>query len=57
VIFWLVLGKLDEERIFIPFAMALIPLTVELAMRRIGRPFLTGGVSVTSAACGVGTNR
>ena len=57
VILWLVLGKLDEVRIFIPFAMALIPLTVELAMRRIGRPFLTGGVSVTSAACGVGTNR
>ena len=34
------LGKLDEVRIFIPFALALIPLTVELAMRRIQRPVL-----------------
>jgi hypothetical protein len=57
MILWLVLGKLDEVRIFIPFAMALIPLTVELAMRRIRSPILTGEVSNTSAACGAGTNR
>ncbi len=38
VVFWFVLGKLDEVRIFIPFALALIPLTVELAMRRIQSP-------------------
>jgi len=32
---WVVLGKLDEVRIFIPFAVVLIPLTMELAVRRI----------------------
>ena len=40
VILWVVLGKLDEVRIYIPFALALTPLTVELAMRRIQRPVL-----------------
>ena len=57
VIFWVVLGKLDEVRIYIPFAMALIPLTVELAMRRIRNPDLIREDSTASAACSVGTNR
>jgi hypothetical protein len=37
LILWVVLGKLDEVRIFIPFALALAPLTVELAVRRLAR--------------------
>jgi hypothetical protein len=32
---WCVLGKIDEVRIFLPFAFALAPLTVEAAMLRI----------------------
>jgi hypothetical protein len=32
---WCVLGKIDEVRIFLPFAFALAPLTVEAAMNRI----------------------
>lgn len=32
---WIVMGKLDEVRIFIPFALALAPLTVGLAIRHI----------------------
>ena len=35
MVLWTVFGKLDELRIFIPFALALIPLTVDLALRRI----------------------
>jgi hypothetical protein len=31
---WLVVGRVKEVRIFLPFALALAPLTVELAMRR-----------------------
>ena len=57
VIFWLVLGKLDEVRIFIPFALALMPLTVELAMNRIQRPVLIREDSTTSAMCSVRTNK
>lgn len=34
-VLWIVLGKMDEVRIFIPFAVTLIPLTIELALRRI----------------------
>jgi hypothetical protein len=36
---WLVLGRLEEVRIFLPFALALTPLTVELAMRRLQPDF------------------
>jgi hypothetical protein len=32
---WIVLGKIDEVRIFLPFAFALTPLTVEAAMVRL----------------------
>jgi hypothetical protein len=32
---WCVVGKIDEVRIFLPFAFALAPLTVEAAMSRI----------------------
>jgi hypothetical protein len=35
LLLWVLFGKLDEVRIFIPFAVALIPLTMELAVRRI----------------------
>jgi hypothetical protein len=34
-VLWIVMGKLDEVRIFIPFAVVLIPITIELAIRRI----------------------
>ena len=57
VVLWVVLGKLDEVRIFIPFALALTPLTVELAMRRIRNPGLIRENSTASAAFSVGTNR
>ena len=36
-VLWIVMGKLDEVRIFIPFAVVLIPVTMELAERRIAR--------------------
>lgn len=32
---WVVMGKLDEVRIFVPFALALAPLSIELAVRMI----------------------
>lgn len=32
---WMTLGKLDEVRIFLPFALALLPLSTELLMVRI----------------------
>lgn len=32
-VLWLVLGRLEEVRIFLPFALAITPLTVQLAMR------------------------
>ncbi len=32
---WLVMGRMDEVRIFLPMAMAMTPLTIELAMRRL----------------------
>jgi hypothetical protein len=35
---WVVVGKIAEVRIFLPFALALAPLTAELAMQR----FLSG---------------
>jgi hypothetical protein len=35
---WVTAGKIDEVRIFLPFALALAPLTVEVAMQR----FLAG---------------
>jgi len=39
---WVVMGKLDEVRIFVPFALALAPLTIELMIRRIGNPERAG---------------
>jgi len=35
LVLWIVLGKLDEVRIFIPFALAMIPLSVDLSLRHI----------------------
>jgi hypothetical protein len=35
LVLWVVLGKLDEVRIFIPFALAMIPMSVDLALRHI----------------------
>jgi hypothetical protein len=32
---WLVVGRMKEVRIFLPFALTLAPLTVELAMQRL----------------------
>ena len=33
---WMTIGKIDEVRIFLPFALGLTPLTVEMAMMRAG---------------------
>jgi len=38
---WLVAGRMKEVRIFLPFALALAPLTIEIAMQR----FLPGEIS------------
>jgi hypothetical protein len=48
LVLWIVFGKLDEVRIFIPFAIVLIPITMELAVRRIsfGAPLNGRGVEV-----------
>ena len=35
LVLWVVLGKLDEVRIFIPFALAMIPLSVDLSLRHV----------------------
>lgn len=32
---WITIGKIDEVRIFLPFAFALTPLTVQMAMLRV----------------------
>jgi hypothetical protein len=37
---WFLLGKIDEVRIFIPFALTLTPLTVQFLMRRLERASL-----------------
>jgi hypothetical protein len=40
-VLWILMGKVDEVRIYIPFALALMPLSAELALRRIrGGPAL-----------------
>jgi hypothetical protein len=49
LILWVVMGKLDEVRIFIPFALALAPLTVELAVRRIRGEMVADGARETTA--------
>ena len=38
LILWLLMGKIDEVRIFIPFAIALAPLSAEMVLRKISRP-------------------
>jgi hypothetical protein len=43
---WVVVGKIAEVRIFLPFALALAPLTAELAMQR----FLPGADGSATAA-------
>jgi hypothetical protein len=48
---WVMVGKIAEVRIFLPFALALAPLTVELAMQR----FLSG--AGLEAPTGVGAAR
>jgi hypothetical protein len=32
---WITIGKIDEVRIFMPFALALVPLTTQMAMLRL----------------------
>jgi len=49
LILWIVMGKLDEVRIFIPFALALAPLTVELAVRRIRNDSAASGSDEATA--------
>lgn len=48
LVLWIVMGKLDEVRIFIPFAVVLIPITLELTIRRIsfGAPLNGRGAEV-----------
>jgi hypothetical protein len=36
MVLWVTIGKIDEVRIFLPFAFVLAPLTVEMAMLRVG---------------------
>jgi hypothetical protein len=43
---WVMVGKIAEVRIFLPFALALAPLTVELAMQR----FLSGAAGSEASA-------
>jgi hypothetical protein len=52
---WVVVGKIAEVRIFMPFALALAPLTAELAMQRFlpGASFLPGG-TIRGAGCSSG---
>lgn len=47
LVLWVLMGKIDEVRIFIPFALALTPLSAELAVRVINRPseMLTTGIA------------
>lgn len=48
---WFVVGRIEEVRIFLPYAVALIPLTVESAMHYFhgaGRPEETGARMVDS---------
>lgn len=49
LVLWILMGKLDEVRIFIPFAIAIIPVTMELAVQRIS--FSARGAD--GAICGV----
>jgi uncharacterized membrane protein len=35
---WWMVGRVEETRIFLPFALALVPLTVEMIMRRVEKP-------------------
>jgi len=39
---WCTIGKIDEVRIFLPFAFALAPLTSAAAMERVQPPGITG---------------
>jgi len=34
LVMWMIVGRVKEVRIFLPFALALVPLTVEIAMQR-----------------------
>src|ERR1700761_1138375 len=34
---WMVVGRVEEVRIFLPFALALAPLTIEMAMQRFSQ--------------------
>jgi hypothetical protein len=47
LVLWIVLGKLDEVRIFIPFALAMIPLSVDLSLRHIST---VSGAALTRTA-------
>lgn len=39
IILWCVVGKIDEVRIFLPFAFLMSPLVAEVAMQRVGAEF------------------
>lgn len=48
LLLWIAVGRLDEVRIFLPMSLAVLPLTVEVAMGRVGN--LSAGVSAGPAA-------
>jgi len=31
---WVTVGRIEEVRIFLPFALALVPLTIEIALQQ-----------------------
>jgi len=41
-VMWFAVGRIEEVRIFLPYAVALIPLTVEYAMRGFAQPERSG---------------
>lgn len=51
---WITLGKLDEVRIFLPFALALTPLTGKLALAHLrNTPALAGSSASLAPAAGL----
>jgi hypothetical protein len=44
---WLVFGRMDEVRIFLPMALAVTPVTVEMAMLRVAEAGRSGDLQVS----------
>jgi len=52
---WVVVGKIDEVRIFLPFAIGLTPLTVEMAMLWVGDNVVSETVRPVSSVSASGS--